>query len=67
MPGENGEGAFLAVYLAMVCLVGVPLLLGEFAIGGCAQRECAAAIATLAPSWPWRSLGVLGVTMGGLI
>jgi NSS family neurotransmitter:Na+ symporter len=65
--GENGGGAFLLVYLAMVCLVGMPLLLGEFAIGRHTQRESAAAIAKLAPAPPWRSLGLLGVIIAGLI
>ena len=45
--GENGGGAFLLVYLAMVFLVGMPLLLGEFALGRSTQRESAAAIQTL--------------------
>ena len=57
---ENGGGAFLLVYLAMVCLVGVPLLLGEFAIGRRTQRESAAAIAMLSPVSPWRGLGGIG-------
>lgn len=51
--GENGGGAFLLVYLTMVFLVGVPLLLGEFALGRRTQRESAAAIETLAPDSPW--------------
>lgn len=65
--GENGGGTFLLVYLAMVCLVGVPLLLGEFAIGRATQRESAAAIAALAPAPSWRRLGLLGVIVAGLI
>jgi SNF family Na+-dependent transporter len=31
--GENGGGAFLLVYLGAVLVVGVPLLLGELALG----------------------------------
>jgi NSS family neurotransmitter:Na+ symporter len=65
--GQNGGGAFLFVYLAMVCLVGVPLLLGELAIGRRTQRESAAAIAMLSPVPPWRGLGLLGVTIAGVI
>ncbi|MFC6724853.1 sodium-dependent transporter, partial [Halobium palmae] len=33
MTAENGGSAFLAVYLGVVLLVGVPGLLGEFVIG----------------------------------
>lgn len=65
--GENGGGAFLLVYLAIVCVVGMPLLLGELAIGRRTQRESAAAIATVAPARPWRGLGLLGVIIAGLI
>lgn len=65
--GENGGGAFLLVYLVMVCLVGMPLLLGELAIGRRTQRESAAAIERLAPASRWRRLGLLGVIIASLI
>jgi NSS family neurotransmitter:Na+ symporter len=65
--GENGGGAFLAVYLATVFVVGLPLLLGELAIGRAAQRESAAAFQAVAPGSPWRRLGMLGVVVAGLI
>ena len=65
--GENGGGAFLIVYLAVVFLVGIPLLLGELALGRSAQRESAAAFEALAPASRWRHLGWLGVIVAGLI
>ena len=65
--GENGGGAFLLVYLVMVLLVGVPLLLGEFALGRSTQRESAGAFDVLAPTRRWRNLGLLGVIVAGLI
>jgi NSS family neurotransmitter:Na+ symporter len=65
--GENGGGAFLLVYLVMVFLVGVPLLLGEFALGRSTQRDSAAAFEALAPASPWRHVGLLEVTVAGLI
>ena len=65
--GENGGGAFFLVYLVMVFLVGVPLLLGEFALGRSTQRESAAAFEALAPASRWRHLGLLGVLVAGLI
>ncbi len=65
--GENGGGAFLLVYLVMVFLVGVPLLLGEFALGRSTQLESAAAFEALAPASPWRHVGLLGVMVAGLI
>jgi len=33
-PAQSGGGAFLYVYLAMVCLVGVPLLIAAVLING---------------------------------
>lgn len=59
--GENGGGAFILVYVALVLLVGYPLLLAELAIGRCAQSESAAAYARLAPDSRWRGIGLLGV------
>jgi neurotransmitter:Na+ symporter, NSS family len=59
--GENGGGAFLVVYLGAVLVVGVPLLLGEFAIGRSTRREAASAFQSLARSALWRHAGILGV------
>lgn len=65
--GENGGGAFLIVYLVVVFLVGIPLLLGELALGRSVQRESAAAFEALAPASRWRHLGLLGVIVAALI
>ncbi len=65
--GENGGGAFLLVYLLMVMVIGVPLLLAEFALGRSTQRESAAAIATLLPHSRWRHLGLLGVAIPSIV
>lgn len=59
--GENGGGAFVLVYAALVLLVGYPLLLAELAIGRGARAESAAAYAVLAPGSRWRGVGLLGV------
>lgn len=65
--GENGGGAFLLVYLGMVFLVGIPLLLAEFALGRSTQRENSSAIDMLAPTSRWRYMGLLGVIASCLI
>lgn len=65
--GENGGGAFLLVYLLTVLLVGVPLLLGEFALGRRMQSESATAVARLIPASRWRHAGLIGVIAAGLI
>jgi NSS family neurotransmitter:Na+ symporter len=65
--GENGGGAFLVVYLAVVSCVGLPLLIAEFAVGRGARRECGAAFAALVPRSRWRHLGSLGVTVACIV
>lgn len=65
--GENGGGAFLLVYLLVVLVVGVPLLLGEFALGRRMQSESATAVARLVPASRWRHAGLIGVIAAGLI
>jgi len=65
--GENGGGAFLLVYLLVVLVIGVPLLLGEFALGRRMQSESATAVARLVPSSRWRHAGVIGIIAAGLI
>jgi NSS family neurotransmitter:Na+ symporter len=55
--GENGGAAFLLVYLVMVIVLGVPLMLAEFAIGRTAQRETVAAFGVLTAREPWRHIG----------
>ena len=67
LAGEHGGGAFLVVYMVVVFLVGIPLLLGELALGRSAQRESAAAFEVLAPGSRWRHLGWLGVIVAALI
>jgi len=37
--GENGGGAFLLLYLGAVLLIGLPLLIAEFAVGRHTQRD----------------------------
>jgi len=65
--GENGGGAFLLVYIAMILAVGVPLLLAEFALGRSTQRESSSAIRAIAPASAWRHLGLLGVLVSSVV
>jgi NSS family neurotransmitter:Na+ symporter len=59
--GENGGGAFLIVYLGAVLIVGLPMLLGELALGRAARHEAVAAFRSLGRNWAWRKAGALGV------
>lgn len=51
----NGGGAFLVPYVALLFLVGVPAVLGEFALGRAASRGPVGAFRALAanPRWGW--------------
>lgn len=59
MAGENGGAAFLLVYLLCVFVVGIPVMLGEFAVGRATKLNAVGAFRSL--SRPWRWLGYNGV------
>jgi len=61
MTAENGGSAFLAVYLGVILLVGVPGLLAEFVIGRRSQRNPAGALFRLSGSKSWGAVGLFGV------
>lgn len=53
--GENGGGAFLLAYLAAVAVLGLPLMLAEFALGRRARADVVSAYAfeMRSPRWAW--------------
>lgn len=69
--GENGGGAFVLVYLACVCLVGVPLMMAELFIGRRGASSPSASFRALAleagQSLHWQVVGTLGVAVSFLI
>lgn len=65
MAGKNGGGAFLLVYIIFVVFAGVPLILGEMAIGRHTRREPVSAFEML--NRKYKFVGVLGVLSGVLI
>lgn len=59
--GQNGGGWFVALYLVALALIGLPILLMEFAAGRAAQRSIVRLHATLTPEKKaWRLHGVVG-------
>ena len=59
--GQNGGGAFVALYLVALALIGVPILLMEFTAGRGAQRSIARLHETLTPhKRAWRLHGLAG-------
>lgn len=59
MAGEHGGAAFLLVYLLCVFVVGIPVMLGEFAVGRKTKMNAVGGYRSL--SKPWRWLGYNGV------
>lgn len=65
MTGENGGGAFLIVYLFSVLVVGIPVMLAEFAVGTYTRKSPVRAYNQLSPRWKW--LGYNSVIVSLLI
>lgn len=59
--GENGGGAFLLIYLFFVFLIGVPVMMSEFAIGRKGQRNAYGSFSLIAPGTRWNLIGFMGV------
>ena len=65
--GNNGGGAFLAVYLLIVLCLGVPVMLSEFIIGRRAQKNPVGAFKLLKPRSGWPVIGYMGVICAFII
>jgi neurotransmitter:Na+ symporter, NSS family len=69
--GSNGGGAFVALYIAGLALIVVPLMLAEFAIGRQGAGDPLTSIAAVARAHgagrAWAVIGALGVLTGFLI
>jgi NSS family neurotransmitter:Na+ symporter len=67
MAGEHGGAAFTLVYLICIIVVGMPILLAEFAIGRKTQLNPVGAFRTLSGSSLWKWVGFLGVAAAFII
>jgi NSS family neurotransmitter:Na+ symporter len=65
--GENGGGAFLVVYTAMILVIGIPLVIAELAIGRRGAADAVSAFEMVTPSGRWRFVGGIGVVAAGAI
>lgn len=66
MAGENGGGAFLLIYLALVFTIGLSVMLCEFVIGRASERNPVGAFTRL-KGGVWRIAGFFGVAAGFII
>jgi len=65
LAGTYGGAAFLAVYLAIVVVVGITMFMGEVALGRYAQRSNVGAFKKVNKSYGW--LGSIGLIAGFMI
>lgn len=65
--GENGGAAFLIIYLACVIIIGVPLMVAEFAVGRRSRANNFRAFPVLGATGLWKYVGFLCVLTGWLI
>lgn len=65
--GANGGGAFLVLYLCCVLIIGVPLMVAEFAVGRRSRTNGYRAFPTLGAKGVWKYVGFLCVLTGWLI
>jgi NSS family neurotransmitter:Na+ symporter len=67
MAAENGGGAFVAVFLLVILLVGVPGLMAELALGRAARRNAVDAFPALRPEGRWAAVGALALLASFLL
>lgn len=63
----NGGAAFLLVYIACVFILGVPVMLGEFALGRGVKEDAVGVYRKLAGKTPWWLAGVLPILASYMI
>ena len=67
MAGQNGGSAFTIIYLICIFLVGLSIVIAEFAIGRKTQLSPVGAFEKLAPGSSWKYVGFLGVASAFVI
>lgn len=65
--GANGGAAFILIYLVCILLVGLPVMVSEFAIGRHTHANTATAYRMLAPGKWWGIQGGMGVFVAFII
>ncbi len=64
LTGQNGGAAFVLIYLAIVVLIGLPVMMAEVGLGRFTRRNPVGAFDRVAPNSAWRNVGMLGVITG---
>jgi NSS family neurotransmitter:Na+ symporter len=64
---ESGGGAFVAAFLLIILLIGVPGLMAELALGRAAARNAVDAFLAIRPGTRWAGIGALALAAAFLI
>lgn len=59
MVGQNGGGAFVAVYLICVCAIGIPMLIAEIAVGRHGKKNAFQSYRSV--NRKWGGVGILAI------
>lgn len=65
--GQNGGAAFILVYLGCILLIGIPVMLSEFAIGRKNQVNAVESFKKIAPNTKWHWTGYLATATAFII
>jgi NSS family neurotransmitter:Na+ symporter len=65
--GKNGGALFVLIYIGCVVVLGLPVMLAEFALGRATAKNPVGAFEALRPGTKWKYTGYLGVVTGVMI
>lgn len=63
----NGGGAFLLVYIGCVFLLGIPVMIAEFAMGRAGGSDAVGSFKNLGAARPWWGVGALSIVASYMI
>lgn len=63
----SGGAAFLLIYICCVLLLGIPVMLSEFALGRAGRSDAVGALKNVGASKPWWSVGSMAIVASYLI
>ncbi|GGK29279.1 sodium-dependent transporter [Caldalkalibacillus thermarum] len=65
--GEGGGGAFVLIYLGFALLIGLPLMIGEIAVGRKGQANAMESYQAILPERPWYVTGFIGIVINFMV
>ncbi len=63
----NGGAAFILLYVLCVCLLGIPVMIGEFSLGRAGRSDAVGSFKNIGAAKPWYTIGFLGVAASYII